>query len=427
MDKEKKKQLMVKIGCVLASFCLWLYVYYSENPVIEKEIKRIPVELLNEDKLRQYNKVLYDDQEYYVSIIVEATESVMRQVKPSDFKVEVDLDSINPKSGMNTYIYKIVESPENVSISQRTQIFINIKLDELVSEKFDVKVDLKGTPKEGFYANTPEISLDDVTVEGAQRYIKTIKNIIAEVNVKDVEKDVKQKATLKAVDMNGEIIEDITIEPQEVQVTVPIGSTKEVPIEVERIGSLDSKLKIKDIKLETSTVKIKGEKQAVNNVTLIKTEPLDLTSITGNTVLELNLNVPENVTVDTNMTTVKVNIEVEKSIERQISSEVEIRNLNEKYIAELSNNNVVVTVKGSENSMKVLDYKYLEVYVDLANLEDGEHIVPIQTRFTGNFDVEIVNIDINPITVIIKSAEDTKVDGEIEDTEDTKENKDNNV
>ena len=77
--------------------------------------------------------------------------------------------------------------------------------------------------------------------------------------------------------------------------------------------------------------------------------------------------------------------------------------------------------------MKVLDYKYLGVYIDLANLEEGEHIVPIQTKFTGNFDVEIVNIDINPITVIIKSAEDTKVDGEIEDTEDTKENKDNNV
>lgn len=424
MDKEKKKQLMVKIGCILASFCLWLYVSYSENPVIEREIKKIPVTLLNEDKLRQYNKVLYDDQEYYVSIIVEATESVMRQVKSSDFKVEVDLDSINPKSGMNTYIYKIIESPENVSISQRTQIFINIKLDELVSEKFDVKVDLKGTPKEGFYANTPEISLDNVTVEGAQRHIKTIKNVVAEVNVKDVDKDVKQKVKLKAVDMNGETIDDIIIEPEEVQVTVPIGSTKEVPIEIEKIGSLDSKLKIKSIKLEVDTVKIKGEKQTVNNVTSIKTEHLDLTSITGNTVVELNLDIPENITIDNNMTTVKVNIEVEKSIERQISSEIKIRNLNEKYTAELSNKSVVVTVKGSEDSMRALDYKYLESYVDLVNLEEGEHIVPIQTRFTGNFDVEIVNIDINPITVTIKSADDTKVDGE---TEDTEENNGNNV
>ena len=99
MDKGKDQTLIVKLICILLSFGLWLYISNVENPVRTYEIKKVPVELVNTDILKNSNFSVVDNQQFTVDLKLEGPSSEMSKVKKEDFKIVADMATYALREG----------------------------------------------------------------------------------------------------------------------------------------------------------------------------------------------------------------------------------------------------------------------------------------------------------------------------------------
>ena len=108
MDKGKNQTLIVKLVCILLSFGLWLYISNVENPVRTYEIKKVPVELVNTDILKNSDFSVVNDQQFTVDLKLEGPSSEMSKVKKDDFKIVADMETYALREGENTIPVQII-------------------------------------------------------------------------------------------------------------------------------------------------------------------------------------------------------------------------------------------------------------------------------------------------------------------------------
>lgn len=175
MDKKyKRQQIIVKICCVIASFGLWLYITSVLKPIGTYK-KNIPVTIVNSEGIEQSKLTLVPDQKPYVTLTLKCTLNDIYSIKEEQFKIVADLDAyvLKMKKGENNVPVQIQKSPENITIVNSDNLFVNITLDDLIEKTVPLNVYTVGNPKEGYYSTKPSANITDVTVKGAGRFYKS--------------------------------------------------------------------------------------------------------------------------------------------------------------------------------------------------------------------------------------------------------------
>jgi uncharacterized membrane protein (Fun14 family) len=54
-NKESIKKLLMIIGCLIISVLIWLYVVGVENPIDNIDLRKLPVNIINQDVLEGRN------------------------------------------------------------------------------------------------------------------------------------------------------------------------------------------------------------------------------------------------------------------------------------------------------------------------------------------------------------------------------------
>lgn len=425
MDKDKKREIVVLICCLIASFALWLYISNDENPIISYELKNVPVQLVNVEKLSYNNLILAENKDYYVNLNIKGALKEVRNARKSDFKIIADLDAYVLKTGNNTIPIKIENYPESISI-ENLRYSINVTLDDLIEKSIPVEVVTKGNPPEGYYVGTPIVRPTNVMISGAARSVNAVEKLKAEVDVQNFKSDTQLTSTIRAVDIANRVIEDVKIDESVVDVLVPIDRAKTVKIEVRSSGKTPSDIELKELTPSISEVEIAGKNDMIENIESIKTGVIDLTEIKESTTIEVPLIIPSGVRIADGRQKIKVNIEVEKIIERETSYMIEIKNLSDDFEAKLETNTIKIRIKGKESIINNFDYRNIECYVDLKEIKEGTHIVPITIKAPQS--VEVVYLEINSVKVEITPKSTETNTGVIEkkpDDEEEKEETDN--
>ncbi|WBW98053.1 CdaR family protein [Oceanirhabdus sp. W0125-5] len=404
MDQEKKKQLIIKICCIIAAIVLRVYVSNVENPIITYNIKRVPVEILNEDKLKYSGLILVDENGYTVDLTIKGPTSQVKKLTKDDFKVMVDLDSLALKKGENKILVTVEDYPNGVNVIQNQQMLIPIHLDAYIEKEFKVSVSLKGNPKQGYYAHKTNKSPDSIVVSGAEKEISLIKMIVAEVQLEGADKDVNTEATVKAVDSTGAEIKKVGLYPDKIKVNIPVDKTKLVPIKVNTFGELEKNLHLKSISSNIQEIKISGNEKELELIEFIETEKIDLQSIKDNENISLKIVVPEGITVIDGTEYVEIKIEIEKIVDKDITRLITISNLDDQFNTQIQYRTINLKIRGIESVIKELDYDKIKCIVDLEGLKEGIHIVPIYIEKPEN--IEIVQSDIESVKIELEKKEE---------------------
>lgn len=122
MDQEKKKQLIIKICCIIAAVVLRFYVSNVENPIITYNIKKVPVEILNEQKLKYNGLILMEENGYTVDLAIRGATSQVKKLTKDDFKVIADLDSLALKKGVNKILVSVEDYPNGVNVDRKSVV-----------------------------------------------------------------------------------------------------------------------------------------------------------------------------------------------------------------------------------------------------------------------------------------------------------------
>lgn len=376
MEENRKKQIIVRIACLIASFCLWLYINNYENPIKTYKVKNVTVQISNQDLLKQNNFVLSPNQSFQINLTIKGGAVDVYSAKASDFKLVADLSSYALKKGDNRIPVKIEKSPNDINVVQTDSLWVNVNIDEYAQKTVPVNTNIQGKPQVGRYSSEATVNPRSVTVSGPAKNIKLVDHVEVNVNVTNLSSDAELKVTPEPVDSKGNLISDVKVQPGIINVTVPIRNSKSVGINVKTSGQPPSNVSIKSIYSEQNYVNITGSQSELDNVDDIDTENIDLTKITGDAEIKVKLNVPKNIKIvgsDTVLVKVTVQPASQSKSSSNLNANITLINLGENLKAEIKPLSIQVVVSGGTN----ISADSLKATVDLSNLKEGSYTLPV--------------------------------------------------
>lgn len=404
MDKQKKQDIIIRICCVVAALALWMYIRSSEDPVVTSVIKYVPVQILNEETLKEKKLVLIPDQEYYVNLTVKAPASIIRDLdKNKDFNLVADLEGYAFTSGENNIQVKVKEISAGVSIVNAEALSMKVDVDVLAEKDVEVVPDVVGEVAEGYYADKPVISPNSVSVFGPESYIKKVSNAVVQVDISSASGDISKTGKLTLVDSNGKEVIGLSLSSEYVQVNTVVKKGKYLEVDVQTKGTSPSGVKIESIEAIPTSIEVVGGSDIVDEIKSIKTQEIDLSSITENTTKNINLIIPSGIQTVKDEITVQVKFTVKNISEQTFSIPITYANLGTKLTLENNPATLELTVSGEASEVSKLTVDSFKATVDLKDLTAGPHEIAVQLSGVPT-SIQVKTQTPEKITVTIKDA-----------------------
>ncbi|MBL4933856.1 YbbR-like domain-containing protein [Clostridium paridis] len=399
MDQKvsKRQQIIIQIICVILSFGLWLYISNVESPVRTYTLEKVPVEILNEGTLKNSGLVLEPNQKVYVDLKLEGPSSEVYSVKKEQFKITADLESYALKKGQNNVPVEIVDYPSNINIKNDGFLRVTILIDQLETKTISIKNELNISTRKEYYAGEPTLSANKGTISGPSKYVNSVASLVAKGDFLNLDKDFSTSVKLVPVDSSNNTVENINIEPANIDVTIPVRQLKPIKVNVITTGNLPSGLSLKSILPENEYIELQGNEGVIDNIASIDTEAIDLSKITSSGSVTVNLKFPNGVTSQTKA--VNVDIQLEKIISKDIMVPITVKSLGDGLASSLNKTQVKVTISGLESNINKITPDMFKGEIDLSSLGEGTYdLTPKITSSNSN------NITISPpekVTVVI--------------------------
>ncbi len=400
-DKFLNKDVTIRILSVMLALLLWFYVITEQNPEITKDIT-IPVRLINTVFIEKSSMVLANDpNSFKVTLKLKGKNNVLDKLNETTVDAIADMEGHRLK-GENFLKIIINGIPEDVNVLQKSPESLKVVLESKVSVQKSVQVNIMGNPSHGLAAMTPVIAPNDVVITGAESQISKIHSVRVDVDIASVNAEVKKILPVRALDESGKDIQNITIEPSNIEVSIPIESTKRVGLEMDLTGQPAIGYVISNISVFPEEILVTGKQQTLSGINLIKTEKIDITDGTADVSKEVKLVMPEGVELVNTGEKVTIFVNIEKLTTSEITiGSFEYVNLAEGLALESIQSNIVASLRGAE-SLLVDAPNTIKFFIDLKNANEGSNVLNISWEAPQG--VEVVEVSPQQAVVILKKS-----------------------
>lgn len=363
----------LKIFAVLISVVLWMYVVSEVDVAYTHLIRNVPVRLRNMDR----NLEVMNEEPITIDVRVRGKRSVVSVLTKDDIRADIDL--LGRPEGTNA-VSVVVTLPDNVELLDVRPAVAEVRLDEVITQYFEVEIEFSGRPLEGYFYGTYSVIPQDVFVRGPRSIINSISKILAVVPVDGVNKSFSRTFPIQVLDRDRIEVRRVSIRPDYVEVFVPVGSVHWAKV-------------TPDINVTTAeNYIVTGMRVIPSNVEYIwlnttppigelKTERLNLRNIDSTIVVtDLELVLPHGLELMNRANTnVKLEVLVDKIVTETFEIEPVIRNLGSGLKVNLEPQLVTVTLNGPQTAVTQLKNNNQWIYIDLRNLTEGSHNTEIHT------------------------------------------------
>lgn len=403
MDNKKDKQIIIKVICVIASFVFWLYVANTKNPIRDKRIT-LKVVMENTDVIEKSKLAILPDEDFELSVRVEGPMLELSYLNEEDIVLKADFAQVNLSEGINRIPVYVSRIPKNIDIVDKDNLSIDVNLDDLIEKSVPVRENISVTTKSGYSASKPIITPQKVKVKGAEQYVQNVSYVLVATSLEKIDKDEELNLPLQPYDEAGREVKNVTVEPQTVNVVVPVKKTKKVAIKVETTGNVAYGGILKSVEAVPSTIEIAGDEKVLESINEIKTEVIDLTDISEDKTMEVKL-VLDKVTTVSGKDSVNVKLAIEKLEQKNISVDINFINLAEGLKFQSEYKKVSFVVSGAETVIKKLKAEDIKCTVDLKDLLVEAEYPSLQVRVTAPENVTIQSYSPETVKVTIEKIE----------------------
>ena len=428
MKKLLINNWILKLFALLAAVVMWLVVVNDNDPQIPYPIYNVPVEIVNDQVFAENDMVYWVTEGMTVNIKVNVRQTVVKQLKASDFKLTADCTNWHP--GFPTSPIQ-VEVVNNKSYYQYSDIilsssFVKIQAENLRTKMMDVEIQTIGEPAEGYTLGALTCSPEQVEVKAPESVMKLLKKVVAYVRIKDAMGDVQEVSELVLYDGNNEVITPeeakVILGETEATVSAEILKTKTIPVVVTNItGQPANGFRFTEANCSISSVTIAGTKSAISGITgvILDAPQLDVEGAAENVYVDLNVEdfLPETVRlVDLESSVAQIELVVEQLGEKRFlipSQNVVIQNQAEDTEYEFADESLVVTVEGLTEDLEILEDGQLSLSVDADGLEPGEQEVTVNVALPEIYELK------DRVKTVLKVRDINDVQGESESESET--------
>lgn len=398
MKEKLFSNLALKLLAIVLGFIVWVAVLNIDDSAVTKQIKDIPIELLNSDAITDQNQLFSVTSGDTVDIIVKGRKSVVNALSKEDFLATADLSKISITNAVPVTVSARDETVKNsISITVVDDV-MHVELEEEKTVAVPVTVVTTGQVAEGYIAGNGIATPNLINVKGAESVVSSIDVVEIVVDVTDRTTDVSTNCTPVFKNSSGKEISPnaISCDVDNIDVTVPIYRTKKVPVKIETKGTPAGGYIVAAVDYVPDTISIGGESSVLSAVKSIDISDIDISGYDSDyeTTLDVVKYLPDGVVVSEDNEIINVKITIEKSVEKDITisaDDISIENKIDNYYYEISfENGQAVKVKGSSEVVSKLKASDLHISVDGQELSLGTNEVSLNIKDGDGYTVDSV-------------------------------------
>ncbi len=385
MQEFLRKDLVYKVSSILLAFLLWFYVTNLQNPTIDKTVS-VPVVY---NGLKQ--GLVTGEKPSNIDIKIKGPSSVINPLVSKDIKAIVDLSQA--KMGESSYPVQVTLPSGTELISIKPAASIKLQIDAITELQLSVKVKTINAVAQGYSGYDPVITPSRVVVRGAQQLLSSLEYAQVTMDLNGATDNLALSLPVNLVGSGGAQIptNDLEISPKTVQVFVPVIQnipTKTVPIKPTLVGKPAQEWQVSRIVIEPETVKITGGYDMLTKIESIETQPIDITGLQEDLVVQVGLTAPEGIST-LYEPVVKILVQVEEAPVTKTFSEIPLALENQTPGTKVALNPEIIklTLKGSREEIGTIKDNDIKALIDLKGLGVGTHNVEVKIGITKNLQV----------------------------------------
>lgn len=426
--KKMKDRLMhnlgLKIMAVLFSIVLWMVAVDINDPVSDKYINNVPVQLVNTGILVSQDKTYKVlDNTDTVRVIVRAPKSVLSEIDGQSVSAKADMSQITEENQVP--IVASLNSSLDVERIRTDKQFVELQVENKKTRQLAIEVEKTGKLPEGYVTGKVDTETNTMSITGPESSVGLVQRAVVDVSLDDVTSNVEIEATIRLLDAEGNevVSSDIRKSIESVKVTVPVLETKKVTVRAASSGTpADGYALTGNVTSDPAAVTVAGRSAALEQLDVIEipdTE-LDVTDAESSVTKEVDIRdyLPTGVSLaDSSFDgMVRVTAEVAAIKRKTISVDggsVQLLNVPDGWLAEaVEGQRLSLAVLGLQENLNTVDAASVTPHVDLAALADadgnftaGEHEVTVKFILPGTVQqVERVTLKVRLTQIAEASA-----------------------
>ena len=393
------------------AFLVWIAAVSEEDPLLTRNIQPdVPLQVTPPaETLTIRDETIIPDA---VQVKLRAPQSVWQTLTVNKIKAGINLAPYAAGTHVVPVQVEILE-PQAV-VEESVPAAITVQLDALAAKEMPVTVKVLDEAPLGYYNRLPEPKPNSVTITGSAVDVKRVEQVVGKVRINNSKETVKQEVLLIPLDINGEVVPEVTLEPANSLITVPIEQRfgyKEVSVKAKLVGQPAPGYWISSISVNPATVTLVGGPAVLENVSgFIDTFEVDILGATQDVVKRVPLDLPpgSSVVVDeTQGTETDRSVLVTVGISalaggRTMQIGVTAQGVSQALQTEISPPVVEVILSGPLPTLNQLQKDDVTVIVDLFGLPPGEHRLQLEVISPDEVEVaslipDTVEVTLTPI------------------------------
>lgn len=392
------KNIDIKLLSLFLAIILWLYIAGGENPMVENFIDiSITQTNLGED-------LVIKEFPTNVSVGIRGPKNIINNISSRQINGIVNFSEIS-KEGL--YKLKVeVTPPKNTQITRIIPSEIKIEVEKVLTKEVEVEYSLIGVPEKGYsLTDEPQFNPSKVKIIGAQSVLENVKQIVCTIDISGIKEDLSRKIKVKAVDVNGNEIKEVKVEPDIVGVSISLTHgypEKQLTVKPKIIGKPAPGYYISEILSNPDEIKIFGNYSKISNIEFLETIPIDVSGITKTLsvkvppALEEELNI-----VEGEIELIEVTIQVKEVIIQKILKNISVipQNLSPFVSCEIKPEVVDITVEGKNVLIDQLEEENIKAFVKFTDNFRVEQKVKVQVDIPEG--ISLIEVEPEEVTVLI--------------------------
>ena len=302
-DLIRKENLLARIACLLVACGLWVYVMTDQNPIVERNV---------EVRLQQLN--LPNNM-----MVFNVPDKVMVKIRGTRTKVS---DNLENKITASLNLKNVTEGQQSLPVKvsfaagdvvQVTPNEVSVYVDTVSEKKVPVITRVVGAVSSDMTIGHSIITPAQVTLRGATHRMNKVNKVVAPIDVTDHQGDFQTESELVAVSDDGYDIPNMKIIPERVMVQATMVSqmlSVDIPVQLVVSGELPKDVTVTKTEILPEKVRITAPPSLLKDLKAINTKPVDVSKLTGSTVVAAELDLPEKVIPE--LRTVRIRLSVER-------------------------------------------------------------------------------------------------------------------
>ena len=395
MEKKNRKVVQIVLA-VLITLALWCYMEFYDSPNTELVVKDIPVEFSNEDTILAENGLmLLSGYDTTVDLTLQGKRKVLMNLDPSQVRVVADTSGITA-AGVQTLNYTYILpngiSPSDISVKSRSIYNITVTVGTLYSKPVPVEVEVKGQVADGYFTGDITIDPQTLTLRAEREDMLNVHHAKVTVNLGGATSTLIKTLEYTLYDANDVPVynDNIRASTKLIQVTVPVRTTKTVPLEMEMVGTNLMKSVIVDIKPASVTLVGEGSTlDTINKLTLDRIYVEDL--VPGlNGPFTYSIKLPAGVTTTDGTSEATVTVAIDGTTEGTVTLDtINCEGVAEGLKAEVTDP-LQVMLWGDEDEIQKVTAADIHARVDVSGItEEGDYVLPVTVTASSESGVTV--------------------------------------